>query len=209
MVRTFSRVSDDPTIRRFIDLFAAVDHEAAARPTGQHESYLDNVARDAAFWIGGVTDTPTFLSYLESACQLESVRPALVVLLRTLAAEGTRVEENAPAALLAMADRIERMPRKPPPPPPPPAARVRPSRVVLTHLIAGDRVLVRTSFRTFDGDVIEAGRTLTFLGYHFSPREDGYSLHFEEGGFRLSACNTDENAVLDNTDGRYFDWITG
>ncbi len=64
-------------------------------------------------------------------------------------------------------------------------------------------------FRTFDGDMIEAGRTLTFVSYSLSPYDDGYTIRCVEEAFRLSGNDADQAAVLDNTDGRYFAPVMG
>jgi hypothetical protein len=105
-------------------------------------------------------------------------------------------------ALLALVARIGALPPVPEPEPPPPPPR--PAWVMLSHLRPGERVLVRTAFRTFDGDEIESGRTLTFLGYTFFPYDDGYTFSFEEGGFRLSGLVAENEAVMLNDGERYF-----
>ena len=93
---------------------------------------------------------------------------------------------------------------EPPAGPEPPAPPPRPAWVMLTHLRPGERVLVRTAFRTFDGGEIAAGRTFTFVGYTFFPYDDGYTFSFEEGGFRLSGLVAENEAVLVNEGERYF-----
>jgi mutator protein MutT len=82
-------------------------------------------------------------------------------------------------------------------------------RVLLTHLAAGEQVIVLSPFRTFDGDVIEAGRTLTFAAYDFFPYDEGYTIRCEETAFRLSGLFAEQAAVLANADGRFFGRVGG
>lgn len=170
------------------------------RNPAQHEAYLQNCVRDAEQFNAGLVDTASYASYIEYACRVESVRVPVMQMLR--AQSIVTNDDPTRDALLALVTRIAALPPVPEPerPPPPP----RPAWVMLSHLRPGERVVVRTAFRTFDGDEIEAGRTLTFLGYTFFPHDDGYTFSFREGGFRLSGLVAENEAVMLNDGERYF-----
>jgi 8-oxo-dGTP diphosphatase len=170
------------------------------RNPAQHEAYLQNSVRDAEQFNEGLVDVASYASYIEYACGLESVRVPLMQLVRAQAQVAT--DDVTREALHALVARIAAMPAVmvPEPPPPPP----RPAWVMLSHLRPGERVLVRTAFRTFDGGEIAAGRTFTFVGYTLFPYDDGYTFSFEEGGFRLSGLVAENEAVLVNEGERYF-----
>jgi len=170
------------------------------RNPAQHEAYLQNSARDAAQFNAGLLDVASYVSYLDYACQVESVRVPLMQMVRAQATAAT--DDATRDTLLALVARIAALPPVPEPEPPPPPPR--PAWVMLSHLRRGERVLVRTAFRTFDGDEIAAGRTLTFLGYTFFPYDDGYTFSFKEGGFRLSGLVAEHEAVMVNDGERYF-----
>jgi mutator protein MutT len=172
----------------------------------QHEAYLEGMARDAmGLREADANNIASYLSYLEYAARLDSVREAARVVLEAFA---SAEPHHARRVLLQdSADRIAALPPTPrpaPPPPPPPP----PAWPVLTHLSRGDRVVVRTAFRDFDHALIEAGRELTFSHYTFFPYDDGYTFYFERGGFRLSGNEPDQADVLANHEGRYFARMT-
>lgn len=176
---------------------------------GQHEAYLEGLARDAVGLRQADADNiASYLSYVESMARLDSVRDAARVLLEAIAEEEADAERRA--LLHACASRIAALPpsvRPAPTPPwpsvPPPAPPAWPE---LTRLAAGARVVVRTAFRDFDDTSVDAGRELTFVHYTHFPYDDGYTFYFENGVFRLSGNEPDNAEVLNNLEGRYFVW---
>lgn len=170
------------------------------RNPAQHDAYLQNSVRDAEQFNAGLVDVASYASYIEYACGLESVRVPLMQLVRAQAEAATDAANRAD--LLALADRILAMPPVPVPPPPPPPPP--PERVMLTNLGRGQRIVVRTAFRTFDGNEIAVGRTLTFerRGYH--PYDDGYWFAFAECSFRMCGLFPEQEAILHNEGERYY-----
>lgn len=165
----------------------------------QHDAYLQNSLRDAEHFNAGLLDLDTYASYVEYACGLESVRVPLMHLLRAQAdAANNDLHRDG---LRALVDRIRSMPPAPLPPPPPPPP---PDHAMLTHLGRGQRIVVRTAFRTFDGNEIAAGRTLTFQRRGYHPFDEGYWFEFAECSFRLCGLFPEQEAILHNEGERYY-----
>jgi len=169
----------------------------------QHEAYLKGLARDAlGLREADADNVASYLSYVEYAARLDSVRePARVILEAFAAAE----RDDARRVLLrAYAERIAALPPTPRPAPAPPTT----AWPVLTQLSGGEHLVVRTAFRDFDLAVIEEGRAFTFSHYTFFPYDDGYTFYFASGRFRLSGNEWENAEVLANREGKYFAWAT-
>ena len=72
-------------------------------------------------------------------------------------------------------------------------------------LKVGRRYRVIKEFRDYDGDEHPIGETWTFLGYNFSPHDDGLSLfvsiHSDEWHVRLQWTPQAQGAIIDALDG--------
>lgn len=169
------------------------------------QAMLDGLMRDHQGLIeAGDQFVDIYLSYFEYAFKQcpHVIREPAVRLLREEA--GRRASEETRKTILAMADWIEsaeietkKPPPAPPIPPPPPPPR---PALHFSSMKPGEQYLVLQTFTDFDGQLIEAGRTLTFKEYNFFPYDGGYTVFFEETIVRLAEISTANDEVLNALD---------
>ena len=90
-----------------------------------------------------------------------------------------------------------------PPAPPLPVIPPPPVRGV-AGMVPGHRYRVGRTFTDHVGQVVAAGRRMTFRTCEFFPHDDGHILRFDEGEVRLTGLVDDQADVLLNRDGAYF-----
>ncbi len=162
------------------------------------QAMLDGLMRDHQGLLEAADEfVEIYLGYFEYAFKQcpHVIREPAVRLLREEA--GRRASEETRNKILAMADCIESAEIETKKPPPPPAAPP-PSRPSLhfSRMKPGEQYRVLQSFTDFDGQLIEAGRTLTFNEYNYFPYDGGYTVFFEETIVRLAEISTENREVL-------------